>query len=102
MSIDYMIKTPDAAAGPSYMPEVTQADNIRSAMSVDNLLTGPTDAPDITSALVLALPSTPKSTKEEDSSPTTNTPDTVMTEPVSTKFLLCTYLSHHEESPRHY
>jgi hypothetical protein len=85
MSIDYMIKTPDAAAGASYMAEVTQADNIRSAMSVDNLLAGSTDAPDITSAIVLALPSTPKSTEEETSSPITNTPDTVMIEPVSKK-----------------
>jgi hypothetical protein len=98
MSTDYVIKTPDSADGATYTPEVTQADNIRSAMSVDNLLAGPKDAPDMTSALVLAPPSTPKSTKEEISSPTIHSPDTVMTEPVSTNLPTCKHLLHHAES----
>ncbi|KAI4677195.1 uncharacterized protein J4E88_007003 [Alternaria novae-zelandiae] len=80
MSTDYMIKTSDTAAGASLTPEVTQADTIRSKMSVDNLVESSSDSPDITSALILAPPSTPKSTKEEPSSPTVKTPDTVMTD----------------------
>lgn len=102
MSTDYMIKTPDTAAGATFTPEVTQADTIRNKMSVDNLVESPSDSPDITSALILAPPSTPKSTKEEPSSPTVKTPDTVMTDLVSAKPPICTHLAQCAESPLHH
>lgn len=98
MSTDYEINALDAS-GASLATEATQADIIRNKMSMENLVEGPTDAPETTSDLMLALPSTPKSTKQENPSPIVGTPDTVMTAPVSTKFSFRLYLSHYRESP---
>jgi hypothetical protein len=75
----------DDVSGASLTTEVTQADKIRNTMALD-FVTGPIHAPDGTSKLVPAPPSTPPahSTEEESSSPIVDTPDTVMTAPVST------------------
>ena len=80
MSTDSETNSPGAAN----TTELTQADNIRNAMSFKNLLANSVATPDTTAALVPRPPSTPpKSVKEETSSPVAS-PDTVMTEPVST------------------
>ncbi|KAL1801624.1 hypothetical protein ACET3X_001966 [Alternaria dauci] len=79
MSIDSKTNIDDAS-GASPTTEVTQADKIRNTMALD-FVTGPTDAPDNTSKLAVASPSTPpsKSTEQETSSPIMDTPDTAVT-----------------------
>ena len=56
--------------------KVTQADNIRNTMNVNNLLSPVSDTPDVPATPIVTAPSTPiKCIKEEFSSP-----DTVMSE----------------------
>ncbi|KNG45881.1 hypothetical protein DDE82_003837 [Stemphylium lycopersici] len=77
MSTDSKTNSPGAAN----TTELTQADNIRNAMSFNYLLAKSAATPDTTAALVPGPPSTPpKSVKEETSLPVAS-PDTTMNEP---------------------
>ncbi|KAG9187364.1 hypothetical protein G6011_05235 [Alternaria panax] len=81
MSTDSKTNIDDVPSA-SLATEVTQADKIRNTIALD-FVTGPIDTPDNASEPVLAPPSTPpaRSTKEESSSPTMDTADTVLSAP---------------------